>query len=144
MNIVPPGRFEVIITPSGKNIGLGQGDNGDALKANILLMKQYLNDEVEFIYTTPDIGEEEIFEDHIESIKLIQPNHLVIVPGRTSIDAAETYYNQIKNEFNANFSPCENKEIEKRVISIEKLIKESKYKNIIYPEIGRASCRERV
>lgn len=136
MNIVPPGRFEVIITPSGKNIGLGQGDNGDALKANILLMKQYLNDEVEFIYTTPDIGEEEIFEDHIESIKLIQPNHLVIVPGRTSIDAAETYYNQIKNEFNANFSPCENKEIEKRVISIEKLIKESKYKNIIITGCG--------
>ena len=71
-----------------------------------------------------------------ESIKLIQPNHLVIVPGRTSIDAAETYYNQIKNEFNANFSPCENKEIEKRVISIEKLIKESKYKNIIITGCG--------
>lgn len=136
MSILPPGRFEIVPTSNEKIIGIGQGDNGDALKANVLFMKDYIDDKLEFIYTTPDIGEEEIFEEHLESIRLIQPDHLIVMPGRKSTEIAETYYNQIKDEFNAEFYSYPYEEIEKRINGIYQLIQKSNYKNIIITGCG--------
>lgn len=99
---VPPGRFE-IINKKNKIIGVGQGDNGDALKVNALQMRNHINSELVFIYTTPDDNEEEIFEDHLQSIKALNPDKLIVFPGRTSLDAAQQYYNQIKGQFNTIF-----------------------------------------
>lgn len=84
MSVLPPGRFE-IIEVNGKLVGLGQGDNGDAFNANIKYMIPYANGNLEFFYTTPDTNEEEIFEDHIKSISKINPYHLTVVLGRTSV-----------------------------------------------------------
>jgi len=131
---VPPGRFE-ILKVGDKTIGVGQGDNGDALKVNALLMKNYIDDEFEFIYTTPDTNEEEIFEDHCLSIKALNPDKLVVLPGRVSSETAETYYNQIKDNYDSEFYPVEF-DFEKRIDKVIELIKNSQYKNIIISGCG--------
>ena len=131
---VPPGRFE-ILEVGDKIIGVGQGDNGDAMKVNALLMKDYLDGEFEFIYTTPDANEEEIFEDHCLSIRGLNPDKLVVMPGRVSLDAAENYYNQIKDEYDSEFYPVEF-DFETRINKILELIKNSEYKNIIISGCG--------
>ena len=56
MSFIPPGRFEVVDI-GGKYVGLGQGDNGDAIKINAMFMKQYVDGPLEFIYTTPEENE---------------------------------------------------------------------------------------
>lgn len=136
MAILPPGRFEVVKLKDGKMVGLGQGDNGDALKVNVLFMNQYIDNKLEFIYTTPDVGEEEVFEDHLEAIRAINPDHLIVIPGRESVEIAREYYNQIKDEFNADFYPYSYSEMEKRIKGIVKLILNSGYKNIIVSGCG--------
>ncbi len=136
MAILPPGRFEVVNTNSGKIVGLGQGDNGDAVKANVLFMKQYINDKLEFIYTTPDIGEEEVFEDHLEAIRLMNPDHLIVIPGRESVEIGKEYYNQIKDEFDSEFYPFPYEEMDKRINGIVDLVGKSQYKNIIITGCG--------
>lgn len=132
--VIPPGRFE-IIKIGGKTIGVGQGDNGDALKVNSLLMKNYVDDELEFIYTTPDVNEEEIFKDHCLSIKGLNPDKLVVMPGRVSTEISEEYYNQIKDQFNSEYCPVEF-DFEKRINKVLELIKNSEYKNIIISGCG--------
>ena len=42
----------------------------------------------------PDVGEEEIFQDHLKVIRALKPDHLIVVPGRNSVEIAEKYYNQ--------------------------------------------------
>ena len=42
MSFIPPGRFEVVDI-GGKFVGLGQGDNGDALKINAMFMNQFVD-----------------------------------------------------------------------------------------------------
>lgn len=134
-SILPPGRFE-LVDIGDKLVGLGQGDNGDALKVNITLMNLYSKDKgLEFIYTTPDENEEEIFEDHMSSIRSINPNHLIVVPGRVSVEKAREYYEQIKNEFDSEFYPLEF-DLDKRVDALEKLIRQSDYKYVITTGCG--------
>lgn len=132
--VIPPGRFE-IIKIGGKTIGVGQGDNGDALKVNSLLMKNYVDDELEFIYTTPDVNEEEIFKDHCLSIKGLNPDKLVVMPGRVSTEISEEYYNQIKDQFNSEYCPVEF-DFEKRINKVLELIKNSEYNYIIISGCG--------
>lgn len=132
--IIPQGRFE-IIQIGDKTIGVGQGDNGDALKVNSLLMNNYLNGELEFIYTTPDVNEEEIFEDHCLSIKGLNPDKLVIMPGRVSSEISEEYYNKIKDQFNTEYCPVEF-DFEKRINKVMDLIKNSEYNYIIISGCG--------
>lgn len=132
--IIPPGRFE-IIQMGDKTIGVGQGDNGDALKVNSLLMNNFLDGKLEFIYTTPDVNEEEIFEDHCLSIKGLNPDKLVIMPGRVSSEISEEYYNQIKDQFNTEYCPVEFN-FEKRINKILNLIENSEYKYIIISGCG--------
>lgn len=132
--IVPSGRFE-ILNVGNKIIGVGQGDNGDALKVNSLLMKNYIKDKLEFIYTTPDTYEEEIFEDHSYSIKALNPEKLVVMPGRVSLDAAESYYNKIKDEYNSEYCPVEF-DFQKRIDKVIELINNSEYDTIIISGCG--------
>lgn len=134
MSFIPPGRFEVIEIDD-KIIGIGQGDNGDALKINISYMDQYIDSDLEFIYTAPDENEEEIFHDHLESIRAINPEHLIVVPGRKSVEIAEKYYNEIKDEFNSDFIPI-NTDLDKKISQLEELIRNSKYNNIIISGCG--------
>ncbi len=131
---VPPGRFEVLNIAS-KKIGVGQGDNGDALKVNSNLFNSQTEGEIEFIYTTPDELEEEIFEDHSLSIKAINPNKLIVMPGRVSLDAAEKYYNQLKDHYNSEYIPVEF-DFEQRINKIVELIQNSEYDNIIISGCG--------
>ena len=131
---VPPGRFEVLNIAS-KKIGVGQGDNGDALKVNSNLFNSQTEGEIEFIYTTPDELEEEIFEDHSLSIKAINPNKLIVMPGRVSLDAAEKYYNQLKDDYNSEYIPVEF-DFEQRINKIVELIQNSEYDNIIISGCG--------
>lgn len=131
---VPPGRFE-ILNINGKKIGVGQGDNGDALQINALLMNDNIEGELEFIYTTPDTNEEEIFDDHRQSIKALNPENLIVLPGRTSIETAQNYYHQIEDQYNSEFYPIEF-DFETRINKIIELIQNSQYDNIMISGCG--------
>ena len=136
MSFIPPGRFEVVKV-GDKHIGLGQGDNGDAMKINALFMKQYAKDSLEFIYTTPDVNEEDIFNDHFKVIKAMNPDHVIVVPGRQSIEKAEEYYNIVKKDFDtAVFYPLSYEEMDKRIAKLTDLALNSEYKNVIMTGCG--------
>ena len=136
MSFIPPGRFEVVHV-NNKYIGLGQGDNGDAAKINALFMKQYIDGPLEFIYTTPDVDEEDIFNDHFKVIKSLSPDHVIVVPGRKSIEKAEEYYNIIKEEYaDAEFYPLSYDEMDKRIAKLTELALDSKYDNVIMTGCG--------
>ena len=136
MSFIPPGRFEVVDI-GGKFVGLGQGDNGDALKINAMFMKQFIDAPFEFIYTTPDENEEEIFNDHFEVIKSMNPDHVIVVPGRQSIEKAEEYYNIIKEEYpDAEFYPLSYEEMDVRIEKLNELARNSDYKYVIMTGCG--------
>ena len=135
MSFIPPGRFEVVKLKD-KYVGLGQGDNGDAAKINALFMNQYIDDSLEFIYTTPDVNEEEIFEDHFEVIKNLNPEHVIVVPGRKSIEKAKEYYNIIAKEFDAVFYPLSYDKMDERIKKLVELAKTSDYKYVIMTGCG--------
>lgn len=136
MSFIPPGRFEVVDI-GGKFVGLGQGDNGDALKINAMFMKQFVDAPLEFIYTTPDEKEEEIFKDHYEVLKSMEPAHVIVVPGRHSIKKAEEYYNIIKQDFpDAEFYPLSYDEMAVRIEKLNELARNSEYKYVIMTGCG--------
>ncbi|WP_458403710.1 Mur ligase family protein [Methanobrevibacter sp.] len=136
MSFIPPGRFEVVDI-GGKFVGLGQGDNGDALKINAMFMKQFVDAPLEFIYTTPDENEEEIFNDHYEVIKSMEPAHVIVVPGRHSIEKAEEYYNIIKQDFpDAEFYPLSYDKMDERIEKLNQLARNSQYKYVIMTGCG--------
>jgi UDP-N-acetylmuramyl tripeptide synthase len=136
MSFIPPGRFEVVDI-GGKFVGLGQGDNGDALKINAMFMNQFVDAPLEFIYTTPDVDEEEIFEDHYKVIKSMNPEHVIVVPGRHSIEKAEEYYNIIKQDFpDAEFYPLSYEEMDVRIEKLNELARNSDYKYVIMTGCG--------
>lgn len=135
MSFIPPGRFEVV-NINGKKVGLGQGDNGDAAKINGLFMNQYIEGPLEFIYTTPDVGEEEIFQDHLKVIRALKPDHLIVVPGRNSVEIAEKYYNQIKDEFNSEFYPLSSDDMDLRINKLTALAENSDYDYVIMTGCG--------
>lgn len=99
-------------------------------------MKQYIKGPLEFIYTTPDIGEEEIFEDHKKVIEALKPEHLIVVPGRKSIEIAKKYYEQLNDEFNADFYPLSYEDMDERTNKLYELSTNSKYNYIIMTGCG--------
>jgi len=135
LSILPPGRFE-IVKLNDKLVGMGQGDNGDALKANIQFMEDYIEDDFGFIYTTPDTGEDDIFEDHFNALLLSKPKKVYVVPGRTSIEAARKYYEEINKKLDAEFYALAYEDMPKRRKEIIKLINKSPYKYIIVTGCG--------
>lgn len=142
LSILPPGRFEIfkIEGESDKTVGMGQGDNGDALKANIQFMQAYTGADIAgqtaFIYTTPDEGEEEIFEDHLSSLISFNPSMVHVVPGRESVEAARGYYEIIKEKLPADFYPLSHKDMDKRISKIKELVQESPYKYVVVSGCG--------
>ncbi len=135
ISILPPGRFE-IMKIRDKIIGMGQGDNGDALNANVQFMEDYVEGDLGFIYTTPDLGEEEIFEDHFQSVLFAKPKKVYVVPGRSSVEAAEGYYEKINEILDANFYPITYEDMDKRRSKIIDLILNSPHKYIIVSGCG--------
>ena len=136
MSFIPPGRFEVVDI-GGKYVGLGQGDNGDAIKINAMFMNQYVDGPLEFIYTTPDEDEEEIFEDHFEVVKSMNPEHVIVVPGRKSIDKAREYYEIIKKDYpDAEFYPLSYEEMDVRIEKLTELARNSNYGYVIMTGCG--------
>ena len=136
MSFIPPGRFEVVDI-DGKFVGLGQGDNGDAIKINAMFMKQYVDGPLEFIYTTPEENEEDIFNDHFEVVKSMNPAHVIVVPGRKSIDKAREYYEIIKEEYpDAEFYPLSYEEMDVRIEKLTELARESSYDYVIMTGCG--------
>lgn len=139
LSILPPGRFE-IFKVNNKLVGMGQGDNGDALKANIQFMENYVGEEIApetaFIYTTPDEGEDEIFEDHLSSIVSLNPRMVHVVPGRESVPAAENYYQTVKKSLPADFYPLSHEDMQKRIDKIRELIRDSPYRYVIVSGCG--------
>ena len=136
MSFIPPGRFE-IVDIGGKTVGLGQGDNGDAAKINALFMKQYIDGPLEFIYTTPDIDEEDIFEDHFKVIKSLNPDHIIVVPGRKSVEKAEEYFDYISREFpDAEFYSLSYDKMDERIAKLTELALTSDYDNVIMTGCG--------
>jgi lipid II isoglutaminyl synthase (glutamine-hydrolysing) len=139
ISILPPGRFE-IFEIGEKLVGMGQGDNGDALKANIQFMMDYvpedMKDHIEFIYTTPDEGEDDIFVDHLSSLISLNPKKVYVVPGRESVFAAEKYYDIIKESLEAEFYPLSHEEMDKRIKKIVELIRESSSGYIVVSGCG--------
>lgn len=116
---------------------MGQGDNGDAAKINALFMNQYIDGPLEFIYTTPDENEEEIFEDHLEVIKNLNPDHMIVVPGRKSIEKAKEYYNIISEEYdNADFYPLSYDKMDERIRKLVDLAETSDYNYVIMTGCG--------
>lgn len=136
MSFIPPGRFEVVDI-GGKFVGLGQGDNGDAARINAMFMNQFVDGPLEFIYTTPDEDEEEIFEDHFEVVKSMNPAHVIVVPGRKSIDKAREYYEIMKNEFpDAEFYPLSYDEMDVRIEKLAELARDASYEYVIMTGCG--------
>jgi len=135
LSILPPGRFE-IMKVGDKLVGMGQGDNGDALNANVQFMCEYVKDDLGFIYTTPDTGEEDIFEDHLQSVVAAKPKKVYVVPGRTSVGAAKEYYKKISEQLDADFYPLPYEEMANRRSKIIDLILDSPYKYIIVSGCG--------
>ena len=136
MSFIPPGRFEVVDI-GGKFVGLGQGDNGDAARINAMFMNQYVDGPLEFIYTTPDVDEEEIFEDHFEVVKSMNPAHVIVVPGRKSIDKANEYYEIMKKEYpDAEFYPLSYEEMDVRIEKLSELARNSDYDYVIMTGCG--------
>lgn len=125
-SILPPGRFE-LISSNNKLIGIGQGDNGGAFSANAQLMTSYVKGGLDFIYTTPDEYEDEIFYDHLEVIRSVNPEHLICVPGRNSVEQARKYFDVLKEEFNAEFYPLSVEELDKKINTIVDLACNSKF-----------------
>lgn len=133
-SILPHGRFE-IIKYKDKLIGVGQGDNGDALLVNSLFMKQHLkNNKLHFIYTTPDEFEEEIFNDHLNIIKGLKPNHISVLPGRTSTNIGLYYCDKLSFLFESDVHLI--KELDKRIEKIIEIIEKSEYKYILITGCG--------
>ena len=100
-------------------------------------MNQFIDGPLEFIYTTPDVDEEEIFEDHFKVIKAMNPAHVIVVPGRESIEKAEEYYNIIKEEYpDAEFYPLSYEEMTKRINKLYELAIESDYDYVIMTGCG--------
>ncbi|MGB9844143.1 Mur ligase family protein [Methanothermobacter tenebrarum] len=129
---LPPGRFE-IFKLGDKTVGIGQGDNGDALKANLQV---HPSDEMTLIYTTPDKGEDEIFQDHLRVIKSAKPMKIHVFPGRESTSAARNYYKTIKEYFDASFHPISNKEMDKKIDEILGIIDESSTESVMVSGCG--------
>ena len=137
MSFIPPGRFEVVNVGGGKFVGLGQGDNGDALKINAMFMKQYIDGPFEFIYTTPDENEDDIFFDHYNVIKNMNPDHIIVVPGRTSIKKAEEYCEIIRRDYDeVDFYPLSYDEMAKRIEKLTSLALDSSYDYVIMSGCG--------
>ncbi|MBR1611366.1 MAG: UDP-N-acetylmuramyl peptide synthase [Methanobrevibacter sp.] len=137
MSFIPPGRFEVVRVSDDKFIGLGQGDNGDALKINSMFMKQYINGPFEFIYTTPDVDEDDIFNDHYRVIKNMNPDHIIVVPGRTSVEKAEEYCEIIRRDFDGvDFYPLGYDEMAKRIEKLTDFALNSSYDYVIMSGCG--------
>ncbi len=140
LSILPPGRFEIFTVKGNKLVGMGQGDNGDALKANIQFMQTYIGheiaDDTAFIYTTPDEGEDEIFEDHLSSLISLNPKMVHVIPGRESVEAARKYYKTLKDKLPADFYPIAHEDMDKRIRKIGVLIKESPYSYVIVSGCG--------
>jgi lipid II isoglutaminyl synthase (glutamine-hydrolysing) len=154
LSILPPGRFEIFQIGRDKLVGMGQGDNGDALKANIQFMQTYVGDEIAdntaFIYTTPDEGEDEIFEDHLSSLIALNPRMVHVVPGRESVEAARKYYEIIEDSIPADFYPLSHGDMQKRIEKIRELVEKSPYKYVVVSGCGpeqymwgnlKASCK---
>ena len=136
MSYIPPGSFEVVDIGC-KFVCLVQGDNGDALKINAMFMNQFVDAPLEFIYTTPEENEEEIFNDHFKVIKSMNPEHVIVVPGRKSIDKAREYYEIIKEEYpDAEFYPLSYDEMDVRIARLIELARNSEYKYVIMSGCG--------
>lgn len=135
ISILPPGRFE-LIKLGDKLIGMGQGDNGDALNANVQFMEDFIEGDLGFVYTTPDTGEDDIFEDHLKSLISSNPKKVYVVPGRTSVDAAKNYYDKISKFADAEFYSLPDTEMANRREKIIEIIKDSPYKYIIVSGCG--------
>lgn len=134
-SVLPPGRFE-LINSNNKIIGIGQGDNGGAFSANAQLMTSYVKGDLEFIYATPDEYEDEIFQDHLEIIRSVNPKHLICVPGRNSVSQARKYFEILNEEFDAEFYPLSADDLDKRVNTIVDLASNSKYDFVLISGCG--------
>jgi lipid II isoglutaminyl synthase (glutamine-hydrolysing) len=133
--VLPPGRFE-ILKINQRLIGIGQGDNGDAFKANLQFMEDCPAGGMDFIYTTPDEGEEEIFEDHLNVLISSHPKKIYVFPGRESVEAAAEYFKIMKESFNVDFYPLSNKEMNKKIDKIMGIIDSSQSECIIVSGCG--------
>jgi len=142
-SILPPGRFEVL-NYENKVLGIGQGDNGNALKANTEFLESYILQDsrkrqdlnIEYIYTTPDENEEEIFEDHLSSLKSINPSKIYVLPGRNSVTMGKEYYELINKDFNAEFYPISYKNLDDRIKKVYELVNLSNADYIIASGCG--------
>jgi UDP-N-acetylmuramyl tripeptide synthase len=145
--ILPHGRFEIFETNKNgsnlnpenseltKHVGLGQGDNGEALNVNVKFMKLIMkNDNLHFIYTSPDDYEEEIFDDHLKAIKEANPFKVSVLPGRNSVKMGEKCYNIIKEIYNSEFCPIINSN--ERINKIHEIILSSDSDYIIASGCG--------
>jgi UDP-N-acetylmuramyl tripeptide synthase len=135
MSILPPGRFE-IFKINEKNVGIGQGDNGDALMANVNYMKSQISGDLCFIYETPDKDEEEIFEDHLNALEISEATKIHVIPGRESVDAARSYFEIIAKKYDAEFYAIPYEDIKGRINKAVELMQKSPEKNVIISGCG--------
>lgn len=135
VSILPPGRFE-IFQMDHKIVGIGQGDNGDALKANIQYIDSYSSEELAIIYTTPDQDEDDIFEDHLISLIAQKPVKIYVFPGRESVKAAKAYYEILREKLDAEFYPISNENLSEKMDQIIQIIINSPHHKIMVSGCG--------
>ena len=67
----------------------------------------------------------------------MNPEHVIVVPGRKSIGKAEEYYDIIKREYpDAEFYPLSYEKMDERIAKLTDLAMESKYDNVIMTGCG--------
>ncbi|WP_456435045.1 Mur ligase family protein [Methanopyrus sp.] len=124
LEFIPPGRFEVL-NVGGKPVGVGQGDNGDAFKANANLMLSVAGNVEVCVYTTPDENEHPIFEMHRIVLRALDPDELHVFPGRESVEAAEGYYEELTEEFDAEFHSIPHDRMREKVEEMRRVCEEA-------------------
>ncbi len=121
---IPPGRFEVL-TVDGRRVGVGQGDNGDAFKANANLMLEEAGEVSTCVYTTPDAGERPIFEMHRRILRELDPEEVHVFPGRESVRAAREYCRALSEEFDVEFHDIPHDRMKEKVEALAEVCLES-------------------
>lgn len=73
----------------------------------------------------------------MEVIKNLNPDHMIVVPGRKSIEKAKEYYNIISEEYdNADFYPLSYDKMDERIRKLVDLAETSDYNYVIMTGCG--------
>ena len=100
------------------------------------LKEQLKSDHVQWQFSMSEKGVA-VKHLHLEVIKNLNPDHMIVVPGRKSIEKAKEYYNIISEEYdNADFYPLSYDKMDERIRKLVDLAETSDYNYVIMTGCG--------